>query len=171
MAGGTDASASKSNKSESTYSPTVRVSPLHTVDLQQRTARTFVELCESLSLLHSWPPPLSLPPPLSQFAFVYIFNLIIGVGALSLPKAFSESGLVLGTILICLLCFVSFMTATFMVEAMAAANAYFKMERLSGSRASAGLNVESYKVTSGDGRLDSASWKESKGNSVRCRRV
>lgn len=65
----------------------------------------------------------------NQFAFVYIFNLIIGVGALALPKAFSNAGLVLGTILLILLCFVSYMTTTYMIEAMAAANAYVKLEQ------------------------------------------
>ena len=61
---------------------------------------------------------------LPQFAFAYIFNLIIGVGALALPRAFSESGLILGTLLIVILAFMSFMTTTYVVEAMAAANAY-----------------------------------------------
>ena len=65
----------------------------------------------------------------NQFAFVYIFNLIVGVGALALPKAFSNAGLVLGTILLILLCFVSYMTTTYMIEAMAAANAYTKLEQ------------------------------------------
>ena len=65
----------------------------------------------------------------NQFAFVYIFNLIIGVGALALPKSFSNAGLVLGTILLILLCFVSYMTTTYMIEAMAAANAYVKLEQ------------------------------------------
>ena len=71
-----------------------------------------------------------------QFGFVYIFNLIIGVGALALPKAFSNAGLVLGTILIFLLCFVSYMTATYMIEAMAAANAYAKLEQREKKRSS-----------------------------------
>ena len=66
---------------------------------------------------------LCYPP---QFAFIYVFNLIIGVGALSLPKAFSEAGLILGTLILFILAFMSFMTATFMIEAMAAANAYAK---------------------------------------------
>lgn len=71
-----------------------------------------------------------------QFGFVYIFNLIIGVGALTLPKAFSNAGLALGTILIFLLCFVSYMTATYMIEAMAAANAYAKLEQRAKKRSS-----------------------------------
>lgn len=60
------------------------------------------------------------------YAFVYIFNLIIGVGALSLPKSFSEAGYVLGTILLVVLAFMSYVTATFMIEAMASANAYMR---------------------------------------------
>ena len=61
-----------------------------------------------------------------QFGFVYIFNLVIGVGALALPKAFSQAGLILGTLLLLILAFVSYVTATYMVEAMSIANAYMK---------------------------------------------
>ncbi len=63
-----------------------------------------------------------------QFGFIYIFNLIIGVGALTLPRAFTETGLVLASILLVFLCGVSFLTSTYMIEAMAAANAYFRLE-------------------------------------------
>ena len=70
--------------------------------------------------------PITYTHAFNQFGFVYIFNLIIGVGALALPKAFSDAGLVLGTILLVLLCFVSYMTTTYTIEAMAAANAYEK---------------------------------------------
>ena len=51
---------------------------------------------------------------------------MIGVGALSLPKAFSQAGLVLGALLLFILASVSYVTATYMVEAMAIANAYMK---------------------------------------------
>ena len=60
----------------------------------------------------------------TQFAFVYIFNLVVGVGALALPRAFSEAGLILGALLLFVLAFVSYVAATYMVEAMATANAY-----------------------------------------------
>ena len=53
---------------------------------------------------------------------------MIGVGALSLPKAFSQAGLVLGALLLFILAFVSYVTATYMVEAMANANAYMKYQ-------------------------------------------
>ena len=59
-----------------------------------------------------------------QFAVAYIFNLIVGVGALSLPKAFSDAGIILGTVLLILLALTSYVTATYMIEAMAIANAY-----------------------------------------------
>lgn len=62
----------------------------------------------------------------TQFAFVYIFNLVIGVGALALPLAFSDAGLVLGSLLIVALAFMSYMTTSYVIEAMAAANAYDK---------------------------------------------
>ena len=49
---------------------------------------------------------------------------MIGVGALALPLAFTQAGLVLGTMLIVTLAFMSFLTTSYVVEAMAAANAY-----------------------------------------------
>ena len=49
---------------------------------------------------------------------------MIGVGALALPLAFSQAGLVLGTLLIVTLAFMSFVTSSYIIEAMAAANAY-----------------------------------------------
>ena len=36
----------------------------------------------------------------SQVAFIYIFNLIVGFGILTLPKAFSEAGYVFGVVLL-----------------------------------------------------------------------
>ena len=55
-----------------------------------------------------------------------MFNLILGAGPLALPKAFSMAGLVLGSTLLVFLAFMSFMTTTFMIEAMANANAYVR---------------------------------------------
>ena len=84
--------------------------------------------------------------PHVQFGFVYIFNLIIGVGALSLPKAFSQAGVILGTLLLFMLAFMSYMTATFMIEAMAIANALFKFRERSGqSKRSSKLSSISHK--------------------------
>lgn len=36
---------------------------------------------------------------------MYIFNLVVGAGALALPKAFSEAGLLLSGIIIVILAF------------------------------------------------------------------
>lgn len=52
--------------------------------------------------------------------------MVIGVGALSLPRAFSDAGFILGSILLVILASMSYVTATFMVEAMATANAYMR---------------------------------------------
>ena len=64
-------------------------------------------------------PPLYSPAT----GLVYIFNLIVGTGALTLPAAFRDAGWALGSGLIVMLSFMSYLTATFMIEAMAAANA------------------------------------------------
>lgn len=68
-------------------------------------------------------------PYSSPVAFIYVFNLIIGVGALTMPKAFSNAGWMVAIVLTGLLCFMSFVTATYMVEAMAAANATLRLRK------------------------------------------
>ncbi|KAG7189433.1 hypothetical protein KM043_017135 [Ampulex compressa] len=54
---------------------------------------------------------------------IYIFNLIVGTGALTLPAVFSRAGWVLGLSIILVLAFISFVTVTFVIEVMASANA------------------------------------------------
>lgn len=60
---------------------------------------------------------------------VYVFNLIVGTGALTLPAAFAQSGWILGLALIAMLSFMSFLTATFVIETMASANAIIHWRR------------------------------------------
>ncbi|XP_012137799.1 transmembrane protein 104 homolog isoform X4 [Megachile rotundata] len=54
---------------------------------------------------------------------IYIFNLIVGTGALTLPAVFSRAGWALGLSVILILAFISFITVTFVIEVMASANA------------------------------------------------
>ncbi|KAK2588254.1 hypothetical protein KPH14_004284 [Odynerus spinipes] len=54
---------------------------------------------------------------------IYIFNLIVGTGALTLPAVFSKAGWALGFSVILILAFISFVTVTFVIEVMASANA------------------------------------------------
>ncbi|CAG9094479.1 unnamed protein product [Plutella xylostella] len=61
---------------------------------------------------------------------IYIFNLIVGTGALTLPAAFARAGWGLSTISLVFLAFLSFMNATYVIETMACANAVFKWKRL-----------------------------------------
>lgn len=58
-----------------------------------------------------------------MIGFIYIFNIIVGTGALTMPKAFETSGILLSSMLLIVLTFMSFITATFMFEAMSIANA------------------------------------------------
>ncbi|XP_068433927.1 transmembrane protein 104 [Clinocottus analis] len=68
--------------------------------------------------------------PYSPFVgLVYMFNLIVGTGALTMPKAFAEAGWVVSTALISFLGFMSYMTTTFVIESMAAANAQLRWKR------------------------------------------
>lgn len=61
---------------------------------------------------------------------IYIFNLIVGTGALTLPAAFHDAGWLLSTVIIIMLAFMSYLTATFMIESMASANAIIYWRRL-----------------------------------------
>ncbi|XP_054923679.1 transmembrane protein 104 isoform X3 [Dermacentor andersoni] len=54
---------------------------------------------------------------------VYIFNLIVGTGALTMPAAFKDAGWLLSLIIVVVLAFMSYLTTTFVIEAMASANA------------------------------------------------
>ena len=58
-----------------------------------------------------------------RVALVFIFNLIVGAGALTIPAAFSKAGLYLGTVLVIFIAFLSYMCATFVLEIMACSNA------------------------------------------------
>ena len=51
-----------------------------------------------------------------------------------MPIAFSQAGYVIGTILICILCALSYVTATFVIEAMAAANALLRHRKLTSAK-------------------------------------
>ncbi|EPQ19000.1 Transmembrane protein 104 [Myotis brandtii] len=61
---------------------------------------------------------------------VYMFNLIVGTGALTMPKAFASAGWLVSLFLLVFLGFMSFVTTTFVVEAMAAANAQLHWKRM-----------------------------------------
>jgi amino acid permease len=59
-------------------------------------------------------------PPLT--GLIYIFNLIIGTEALTLPAAFHDVWWLLSSVIIIMLAFMSYLTDTFGIESMAAAN-------------------------------------------------
>ncbi|XP_072882810.1 transmembrane protein 104 isoform X1 [Hemitrygon akajei] len=60
---------------------------------------------------------------------VYMFNLIVGTGALTMPQAFAVSGWAVSLVLLTFLAFMSYMTTTFVIEAMAAANARLRWKK------------------------------------------
>ncbi|KAL3092370.1 hypothetical protein niasHS_007579 [Heterodera schachtii] len=53
---------------------------------------------------------------------LYVFNLIVGTGALALPRAFQTAGYLLGPLLLLISAFTSYVCATFIFESMAIAN-------------------------------------------------
>uniref|UniRef100_A0A0N5AQ51 Aa_trans domain-containing protein n=1 Tax=Syphacia muris TaxID=451379 RepID=A0A0N5AQ51_9BILA len=60
---------------------------------------------------------------LFQIGYLLICNLIVGTGALALPKAFQSAGYVLSIVLLLVSAFTSYVSATFIIEAMGIANA------------------------------------------------
>ncbi|CAF0832719.1 unnamed protein product [Didymodactylos carnosus] len=70
----------------------------------------------------------------SKTGMIYVFNIIVGTGALALPKAFHEGGYILSTILLLILGFFSYVSATFMIESMALANGLFGARRATAKR-------------------------------------
>ncbi|XP_050699171.1 transmembrane protein 104-like isoform X2 [Eriocheir sinensis] len=61
---------------------------------------------------------------------IYVFNLIVGTGCLTLPAAFAAAGWSLSAAGILLLALVSYMTTTWVVESMACANAINHWRRM-----------------------------------------
>ncbi|XP_050309814.1 transmembrane protein 104 homolog [Anthonomus grandis grandis] len=73
-------------------------------------------------------PEMDQYPP--WVGLIYIFNLIVGTGALTLPAAFADAGWLFSTIAVMVLCFVSFITITFVIESMACANATIQWRKI-----------------------------------------
>ncbi|CAL1291804.1 unnamed protein product [Larinioides sclopetarius] len=59
----------------------------------------------------------------SMMGLMYVFNLIVGTGALTMPSPIANAGWLLSLIILVILAFMSFVTVTFVTESMAAANA------------------------------------------------
>ena len=65
-----------------------------------------------------------------QTGLVYIFNIIVGTGALTMPAAFKDAGWLVSLIIVIILCFISYITTTFVIESMSVANAINKIKSL-----------------------------------------
>lgn len=65
-----------------------------------------------------------------QTGFIFVFNLIVGTGALTLPSVFAKAGWFLGLLVIIILAGISYMTVTFIIETIACANAVINWKRL-----------------------------------------
>lgn len=93
--------------------------------------------------------------------FIFVFNLIVGTGALTLPAVFAKAGWLLSVLIIAILAGISFMTATFVIETMSCANAVIQWQRLqylkrdnfasTGASSSAADNDESETMTDSEG--------------------
>jgi len=61
-------------------------------------------------------------------AYIYVFNLVVGVGALNLPSGFYQAGLVLGLIFLALMGFLAYISITWINEVQASANAILSLK-------------------------------------------
>ncbi|ETV98670.1 hypothetical protein, variant [Aphanomyces invadans] len=55
--------------------------------------------------------------------FIFLFNLVVGTGALTIPHAFAQVGLLYGAFALFLLSVVSYVSGTYVIEAIAGVNA------------------------------------------------
>ncbi|KPM09434.1 hypothetical protein QR98_0079700 [Sarcoptes scabiei] len=60
---------------------------------------------------------------------IYLFNLLLGTGVLTMPIVFNQAGYLSGFICLTLLCLISYIQTTFLIESMANANFVRKMQR------------------------------------------
>lgn len=60
---------------------------------------------------------------------LYVFNLIVGTGALALPKAFQTAGWLLSFVILTISAFMSYIAATFIIESLSVANAVTTKKR------------------------------------------
>eukprot|EP01028_Stygiella_incarcerata_P005290 TRINITY_DN2242_c0_g1_i2.p1 TRINITY_DN2242_c0_g1~~TRINITY_DN2242_c0_g1_i2.p1 ORF type:complete len:512 (+),score=91.51 TRINITY_DN2242_c0_g1_i2:121-1656(+) len=65
--------------------------------------------------------------------FIYVFNLIVGIGSLTMPKEFLLTGYVLSVLFILLLSSIAFVTVTYVLESCANGNAVNRMREQLGS--------------------------------------
>lgn len=65
----------------------------------------------------------------SLAGFTFLFNVIMGTGPLTLPAAFQQAGWLTGIIVLIILCFMSFITFTYTVEALSITNAVFVVRK------------------------------------------
>nr|XP_023028080.1 transmembrane protein 104 homolog [Leptinotarsa decemlineata] len=89
--------------------------------MNEKTGFTYVQSTKSMPQTDRYPPWVGL---------VYIFNLIVGTGALTLPAAFAAAGWLFSTFLLMFLAFISFVTVTFVIESIACANATMQWRKI-----------------------------------------
>lgn len=89
-------------------------------------------------------------------AFIYIFNLMVGTGCLALPSVLLKGGWFLGGFFILIVAFLSFVSVTFMIEAMATANALIRL-RAKGGLEEHALLCEESGTLKGDGVFEDVS--------------
>ncbi|CAK9881645.1 unnamed protein product [Sphagnum jensenii] len=84
-------------------------------------------------------------------ACIYVFNLVVGTGILALPSVLVTGGWFLGGLFLVLVSFCSFVTVTFMLEAMATANALIRLENKNGIEEHTLLAIEASEMLLEDG--------------------
>ncbi|KAG9510140.1 Transmembrane protein 104, partial [Fragariocoptes setiger] len=75
---------------------------------------------------------------------VFLFNLIVGTGALTLPSAFADCGWIVSCVVITMICFTSYVTATFVIEAISIANALTKVSKRQLVKSETNFDIDAY---------------------------
>ncbi|GAM20947.1 hypothetical protein SAMD00019534_041220, partial [Acytostelium subglobosum LB1] len=88
-------------------------------------------------------------------AMAYIFNLVVGIGALALPAGFQQAGIVLGTLFLAFSGTLAYITTTFIIEAQSAANYLLATEDAGPNEQSVLINGEDEAQSSSSDNEDS----------------
>jgi hypothetical protein len=81
--------------------------------------------------------PLTTTQMSGLVVFAFCFNIIVGTGALALPRLFLDAGLITGTLFLVIVCGFSFVCATWMFESMVNCNAIMRLRALKAASSSA----------------------------------
>lgn len=79
----------------------------------------------------------------NKVGLIFVFNLIVGAGSLTLPKVFHSAGIVLSTCLLAFFGFLAYVTVTYILEVQSSCNAMIRTREVLADENQSMLNEHS----------------------------